>query len=407
MATVLAYTSPAIGHLYPMTPLLLELRRRGHDVHLRTIDSHIDRLLALGVKAEAIDPGIGALDANDWKATNPRDALVESVRTFSDRAVIDGPDLAQAIGETRPDALIVDINSWGARCAAEASGLPWVTFSPYTPPVRSAGVPPFGPGMKPMPGPLGKLRDGIARSLVLGAATRVMLPRMNAVRASHGLGAVGTVDEFFRTADLMVVTTSEPFEYPHPDWGDDILMIGACAWEPPADPPAWLDEIDRPLVLVTTSSEFQDDASLVRTAFAALADEPVTVVATMPAGVADGIERPANAVVEEYVPHGPVLDRAALAITHGGMGATQKALSRGVPVVVAPFGRDQLEVAARVEVSGAGTRVPRKRLTPETLRAAARTAMGLRDGARRVADGYATAGGAVAGADAIERRLLS
>ena len=142
MATVLAYTSPAIGHLYPMTPLLLELRRRGHDVHLRTLDSHTDRLLALGVKAEAIDPGIGALGANDWKATNPRAALVESVRTFSDRAMIDGPDLAQAIGETRPEALIVDINSWGARCAAEASGLPWVTFSPYTPPVRSAGVPP-------------------------------------------------------------------------------------------------------------------------------------------------------------------------------------------------------------------------------------------------------------------------
>jgi UDP:flavonoid glycosyltransferase YjiC (YdhE family) len=49
-----------------------------------------------------------------------------------------------------------------------------------------------------------------------------------------------------------------------------------------------------------------------------------------------------------------VLDRAACAVTHGGMGATQKALAHGVPVCVVPFGRDQLEVARRVRTAGAG-----------------------------------------------------
>jgi hypothetical protein len=36
------------------------------------------------------------------------------------------------------------------------------------------------------------------------------------------------------------------------------------------------------------------------------------------------------------------------------MGATQKALAHGVPVCAVPFGRDQLEVARRVEVAAAG-----------------------------------------------------
>jgi MGT family glycosyltransferase len=234
----------------------------------------------------------------------------------------------------------------------------------------------------------------------------VMRTTMDRLRAEAGLPSVRTADEFFGKAPLLLITTAEPFEYHHPDWGDNIVLIGASAWEPPQRPPAWLADIEGPLVLVTTSSEFQDDGVLVRTTLEALADEPVTVVATMPAGVERGMVVPANARVEQFVPHGPVLDRAAVAITHGGMGATQKALARGVPVCVVPFGRDQMEVAMRVQVSGSGTRLPVKRLTPDRLRAKVQEAMRRGDGARRVAQGYAASGGVSAGADAIEQRLL-
>ena len=253
-----------------------------------------------------------------------------SSSTFVARGKYDAPDLEQAIAEVQPDLLVVDINAWGATVAAQASGLPYVTFSPYTPPIRSEGTPPFGPGFKPLPGLLGRVRDGLLRPLVMGAAEKAMGPGIAELRSARGLPPVGSADEFFRSAPLMLVTTAEPFEYHHEDWGDDISMIGASAWEPPGEVPAeltsWLDASGRPLVLVTTSSEFQDDGSLVRTALEALADEPVSVVATMPAGVPDDLVVPANARVERFVPHGPLLERAAVAVTHGGMGGTQKAL---------------------------------------------------------------------------------
>jgi MGT family glycosyltransferase len=208
----------------------------------------------------------------------------------------------------------------------------------------------------------------------------------------------------------MLVTTAEPFEYHHEDWGPDIAMIGASAWEPPGELPAgisqWLDEAGRPLVVVTTSSEFQDDGALVRTALAALADEPVSVVATMPAGVPDDLTVPDNARVEQYLPHGPLLERAAVAVTHGGMGGTQKALAHGVPVCAVPFGRDQLEVARRVEMSGSGTRLPVRKLDAARLRSAVRRAMGCTEGARRVAEGYRATGGVSAAADLIEARFV-
>jgi len=268
-----------------------------------------------------------------------------------------------------------------------------------------------------MAGPLGRARDAVARRLVIGAVEKLMLPRINALRADISGGMLPPVtgaDSMFRTAPLMLVTTAEPFEYPHPDWAPDVRMIGALEWEPPADLPAWLGEATDPVVLVTTSSEYQADEAIVRTALAGLAGEPFTVVATLPAARAGsagaaraaGIDRfgpvPPNARLEHFVPHGPVLDRAAVAITHGGMGATQKALAKGVPVVVVPFGRDQHEVAARVVAADAGVRLSRKQLTPQRLRAAVHQALGKAPGARRVAEGYAAAGGAAAGADALE-----
>jgi MGT family glycosyltransferase len=155
-------------------------------------------------------------------------------------------------------------------------------------------------------------------------------------------------------------------------------------------------------VLVTTSSEFQGDGRLVQAAVDGLSGEDVDVVATLPSQDPSGFRAPANARVLPFVPHGPLLEHASVVVTHGGMGATQKALARGVPVCAVPFGRDQLEVARRVEVCGAGTRLPAAKLTPERLRRAVKGALACRDGARRVAEGFTRAGGPVRAADLFE-----
>jgi len=131
------------------------------------------------------------------------------------------------------------------------------------------------------------------------------------------------------------------------------------------------------------------------------------VVATVPAGEPGEFRAPPNARVERFVPHGPLLDRAVVAITHGGMGATQKALAHGVPVVAVPFGRDQREVARRVLVSGAGASVPSGRLSARRLRAAVREARARSAGARRIADAFAGTRGGATAADAVESRLLA
>ena len=408
MATILGYTSPALGNLYPMCALLSELRARGHRVAMRTLARGMPTCQHLGFDTATIDSRIEAIEMTDWMAPSGREALKVALGVFGKRAPLEVEDLAAALDAEVPDALIIDPNCWGAAVGAEASGLPWAAFWPYTPFLREPGTPPYGPGLPPWPGLVGRIRDELLRPVVTGVVDKAMVQGVNDSRIALGLPRVQSADEFIRRTPLMLVASAEPFQYPHSDDRGVLHMIGPCEFDPPAvDSAAWLDDITRPIILVATSSERQDDAGLGLTAIAALADEPVHVVATFPAGVPGNIDLPDNATAVEFVPHGMVLRKAVCAITHGGMGVTQKALSRGVPVCAVPYGRDQFEVARRVEVSGCGTRLPAGKLTTQRLKSKTLQAMSMTGGARRVAEGFAAAGGVSRGADLVESRLLA
>jgi len=399
---VLAYTSPARGHLFPLIPILRELHGRGHTISLRTLASGVDIGRGLGFATEAIDQRIEAIVHDDYQARTPVGSVKRSTAVFARRAEFEVEDLRAAIESESPDVVIVDINCWGAIAVAEVSGLPWVSFLPYLAPFPGKGVPPFGPGFAPAHNWVGRLRDRLLQPLVLGSVENAVKPPVNAVRRSVGAVTVAGARDLFASAPLTLYLTAEPFEYHRSDWPPSYRLVGPLSFDPAAEPPTWLDEIDKPIVLVTTSSEFQDDGRLVRTALEALRDEDVFVVATLPSGDPSSFQVPPNARVERWLAHSAVLPKAACVITHGGMGATQKALVAGVPAVVVPFGRDQLETARRVEVSGVGVRLPLSKLSTSRLREAVRLARTKRGAAQLLAAGFAAAGGAPRAADEIE-----
>jgi UDP:flavonoid glycosyltransferase YjiC (YdhE family) len=359
-----------------------------------------------GFDASPIAAEVESLLMDDWRARTPPGAQTRAVRTLCARAPHQARDLLAAADEVQPDALLVDLLAWGAVSAAEARGGPWACYCPFPLPLPSQSGPPLGPGFRPARGPFGRLRDGLLASLANAGMNRLAGPRLEALRAELDLPPLAEAMEIFSCAPLHLCLTAPPLEYPRPDWPESVVMVGPCPWEPSGELPTELNRLETPLVLVTTSSEFQNDGRLVRVALEALADEPLHVVATMPAASSDGMAVPANATVFDHTPHTPVLARAICAITHGGMGATQKALALGVPVCAVPFGRDQPEVARRVEVAGAGTRLPAWRLNPRRLRAKVREAISRRAGAELVAEGFRQAGGAKAAADEVERRLF-
>ncbi len=399
MATILAYTSPARGHVFPLLPTLLELRARGHTVHVRTLASEVPRLRGLGLLAEPIAAAIEARALDDWKAKTPLGMMDRAFTTWLERARHEVADVRAAVAESGANLLLVDVNSWGAQAAAEASGLPFAVFAPYFLNVQAPGRPPFGLGLAPASGLLGRLRDALLWA-ALRLAGRPYLRRLNALRLGVGLPPLPALDRLTQHAHRVLAYTAEPFEYAHGGWPTNVRLVGPGVWEPATEPLA--PDSVRPLVLVTCSTEFQDDGRLVETALAALADEGVDVVATTGAIDPGRFRVPANARVVRFAAHGPLLRRAVAVVCHGGMGITQKALAAGVPVCVVPWGRDQNDVARHVELSGAGRRLPRNRLTVDRLREAVRATTGLRPGAQRMAEAFAAAAGAVGAADELE-----
>jgi MGT family glycosyltransferase len=400
MARALFYTAPGQGHAMPPIATAIAMRERGHEVIVHTAGEYVPALESAGLEAVPIDPGIEAIPLEDWRARTPVGALVSACRTFNRRAVLEVPDLLDAIAAERPDLLWIDSNATGASAVAAASGLPWAHCMPYPYPVWTPGVPIFGPGFAPSPSRLAHLRDAGLNAL-RPIAFRSFMRGHNAVRAELGLPPLADSDDLFRSADRLILFTAEPFEYPRA-WPAEVRLVGPALWEPPAAKPSWLAGEERPIVLVTASTIFQDDARLIRCAFEALAESPYALVATCAAHDPAEFDPPANAMVERHLPHGPILRRAAAVISHGGMGITQKALAAGVPVCVVPFMRDQFEVARRVEHSGAGTLLRPGRLRPDRLRAAVELAVSLRAGAVRIRDAFAEAGGAEAAATELE-----
>ncbi len=371
MSRFLAYTSPARGHLYPIVATLLELRRRGHEVHVRTLASEVPALRAEGLAAAPIPRKIEQLPHQDWRAANADEALVRGLQTFAARARHEIGDLRQAIATVAPDALLVDITTAGAAAVAESGPRPWAQWLPFFRHISPFGLTPMG------------------------------LEVLNAPRRTEGLAPLVSSSDEWRRAPVCLYLTAHPFAPDTADAPPSIRPVGPGLWEPPIEPPDWVHDLDEPIVLVGASSEYQHDHVLVETALDAFRTEKVQVIVTTAAHDPAGFLASANARVHRWLPHAALVKRAAVVVCHGGMGLTQKALNAGVPVCVVPFGRDQYEVASRVVDVAAGTRVLPWDLNASSLRRAVRAAMEMRSGAQAVAAGFARAGGASAGADAL------
>ncbi len=66
------------------------------------------------------------------------------------------------------------------------------------------------------------------------------------------------------------------------------------------------------------------------------------------------LDGPSRVTLLPSAPHDAVMKDVSLVVTHGGHGTVSRALSNGLPVLVMPMGRDQNDIALRVEAHGAG-----------------------------------------------------
>jgi MGT family glycosyltransferase len=281
---------------------------------------------------------------------------------------------------------------------------------PYLMPRPDA--PPPGTGFMPARGRLGRWRDRGAAALI-ARVFRTALPALNQARAELGLPPVRDLADVMSAASRVLVCTSPGYDFAAGAVPVNVRYVGPQLDDDPDDTASetWDDPGGHPLVLVGLSSTVMShEQELLQRAAEALGQLPVRgLVTTGPAVNPAAIRAPANVSVRRWVRHADVLPYCSAVLTHGGHGTVMKALAAGVPLVVAPLGRDQPDNAARVVHAGAGLWVSKKAGVPALRDAIARTLdePRYRAAARRMAATLAAERDEGLVVDELERAALS
>lgn len=385
---VAAFGDP--GHVFPAIALGRALRGRGHEVTIETWEER---------RSAVEGAGLGFAAAEEYRMFPPPDP--DSAE--GEHAAEAARALLPLLKEMRPHVVVSDILTLAPSLAAEKAGVPLATLIPHIYPVVEPGLPFFAIGLKPPRTPLGRAvwRTG-QRALNIGLEhgrrdlnrqrERLDLPP---VKRFHG----GISPE------LALVGTFPQLEYSR-QWPAGVEITGPMSFEIP-HPDIELPPGEAPLVLVAPSTAHDSENRLVRTALAALANEPVRVVATTNRVVPQRpIEVPANAVLVDWLSYSQLMPIASLVISHGGHGTVARALGAGAPVLICPIIGDMSETAMRVDWAGCGLSLPWRLCQPTPLRWAAQRLLEDRSFAARAGELAAWArahDGAERGAELVEQ----
>ncbi|MEA2283180.1 MAG: hypothetical protein QOK21_3787 [Solirubrobacteraceae bacterium] len=378
MSRYLFTMTDAGGNVPPELAVARGLAERGHEITVLGDPTIAEEAAAIGARFETWQ------DAPRRESRLREDDLIRDylLRTPAQqvglmREILFGwapgfaTDTARALRSQRYDALVSCFFVVGSQIAAEAHGLPYAVLVPNLWGEPRTGLPPFGPGLQPARGPLGRGRDAVMTRFAERLWNKA-LPALNALRHAHGLAPVSGPFEQFHRANRLLVLSSKAFDFPAHSMPANLRYVG-----PILDDPTWVQPWaappgDEPLVLVALSTTFQDHERTLQRIVDALGGLSARgVVTTGPAIDPQSVRAPGNVEVVQSAPHAAVLGEAAVVVTHAGHGTVMKALAAGVPMVCLPMGRDQNDNAARVVAHGAGLRV-RRNATPATIARAAR-----------------------------------
>ena len=382
------------GHVFPAIALAKALAARAHEVVIETWEER---------RAAVEGEGLGFAAAEEYRMFPPPDPDSEAGQHAAEAAKA----LSPLLDDFRPHAIVSDILTLAPTLAAERAGIPLATLIPHIYPVVEPGYPFFAIGLRPPRTRLGRSvwRYGHDRALRVGLEQGRR--DLNIQRERLGLAPI----ERFHggiSPDLALVATYPQLEYPR-RWPAGVEITGPMTFQLP-HPEIELPPGEDPLVLVAPSTAHDSENHLVRTALAALADEPVRVVATTNRVAPQRtIEVPVNAVLVEWLSYSQLMPAASLVISHGGHGTVARALGAGTPVLVCPIIGDMSETAMRIAWAGAGLSLPWRLCRPRAMRWAARRVLdetSFTAKAEEIAAWSRESDGAGRGAELVERLAL-
>ena len=251
--------------------------------------------------------------------------LSRSIPALTGTAV--GEDLLAILEAEQADLVVVDPNLTGALAAANSVGCPSVV-----------------------------LLHSLYQTFVdtwFGELWQFLADPINATRRHFGVEPATSWASLFDDHELIISPVPAIFDAAGIDRPPAMRSYGFLV-PPPTGAHVDFPPGDEPAVLVSLSTTQQNQSDLLATIVEALADLPVRALVTT-GGMVDQATLlvPANVVTTEFADHQHALAKAAVMVTHAGLGSTSAALTAGVPLVCTPIGRDQPLNARRAADLGA------------------------------------------------------
>jgi UDP:flavonoid glycosyltransferase YjiC (YdhE family) len=411
-------TVPQTGHTLPLTSFAAELVRRGHRVRWYTGSRMADAVTATGAELLEMPVDLEPDQAN-LAATFPERASLKGLpqARFDLENIFVKPagHHTKALAAMSPaDVVVGDTWALAAPWLHELTGVRAATIGVNPLLFPSLDSPPAGLGMRPLPGPLNRVRNRLLNLMVGKVALASSVKVADDVRAGLGLPRAGRTPLVYAARTQLYLQLSPPgFEFPRKDLPGHVHFLGHPVDRKPAtERPEWWGLLrGRKVVLVTQGTVATDPGSLLRPAIEALAGRDVVVIAVTggaPTSVLGPL--PGNVIAERFLPFDALLPHVHALVTNGGFGGVQRAIAHGVPLVVAGTSEDKKDVNARVAHSGVGVNLGTDTPTAAAIDRAVATVLGdtrFRQAVLRVRDSAAPGNPTIRGTDLLEELAVT
>lgn len=403
---VLIAAHPTVGHTNALRTIGRQLLRRGHRVAfattvlklppawlptpevLRTGAQIPSALEQDGFELVALRPSLRSLrHAVMTPLSRGYAEMRHAVHMFGEDALPHARALADAIDRTGADVVVADYLQFGAYLAARLRRRPFVAFYHSALPFPGPERPPFGSGL-PFDAPrsdwvesartLRTIGDEALR-LIEGACRQLGLsqPRRHVLSEPY-------------SDDCNLLATVPELEPGLPRFDGPVHFVGPCL-------EGRAEETQHPVfdvlsrgslrVYVSMGTVFNGNPRVFASVLRGLERPGVQVVVSAGASF-ETLRRRRPTTNAEYfarVPQLGVLRAVDVVVGHGGNNSTLETIAAGKPLIVVPFGGDQLENARRVEALGSGVAVMPDALSPGAISRAFDAALARRDRARELA----------------------
>ncbi len=382
MSKIIILAEPAEGHINPFMPIMVQLIVRGHEVVCITGEKFRSRVEGIGAVFQALpekwDPK--EQEAYDFFPELKNLKGLAQIKYYLKHIMYaQVPDVLACLSSVLKDfpavVIISDTFMLAGNWITELGGPPSVRLSVIPLSLPEKDMAPFGLGLLPGNSWITKLKNNILSVVFEKILFKDVQNYANNIRKTVDLPVFD--QSFFikgyQIPNLVLHTSTPKFEYPRKAYPANFRFIGPVIVPPNEQfiPPEWWSMLqqDLPVILITQGTVARNQDDLIMPAIAALKNEKLIMV-VVPFNEGDIKDLPKNTYTAPYLPFGNLLPHVDIMISNGGFGGTQNALAHGIPVIISGATEDKMEVAARIEYSGAGINLGKQKITSEMLKKA-------------------------------------